>query len=68
MAGKPISELRFPSVGQAAQAHPYFGIDNVPGKLPCTVVSVNRRHGYFTVQFPSGYREAYRVDAKEVSF
>lgn len=62
------SDMTLPVVGQAVQAHPFFGIDNVPGKLPAVVVYVNKAHHYFTVRFASGYCEAFRIGAKEVSY
>ena len=39
---------------------PELGYDNIPDPIPCTVVYVNRKHLYYTVQFVAGYRQAYK--------
>lgn len=37
-----------------------LGYENIPDPIPCTVVYVNRKHLYYTVQFDAGYRQAYK--------
>ena len=49
-----------PQVGDLLMKKPYFGIDNLPDPIPCTVVYVNEAHGFYTVQFDAGYRQAYK--------
>ena len=39
---------------------PELGHDNIPDPIPCTVVYVNEAHGFYTVQFDAGYRQAYK--------
>ena len=52
--------LHGPQVGDRLMEKPYFGIDNLTDPIPCTVVYVNEAHGYYTVQFDAGYRQAYK--------
>ena len=52
--------VRGPQVGDRLIKKPYFGIDNLTDPIPCTVVYVNEAHGYYTVQFDDGYRQAYK--------
>ena len=52
--------VRGPRVGDRLMRKPYFGIDNLPDPIPCTVVYVNEAHGFYTVQFDAGYRQAYK--------
>ena len=49
-----------PQVGDRLMRKPYFGSDNLPDPIPCTVVYVNEEHGFYTVQFDAGYRQAYK--------
>ena len=39
---------------------PELGYDNIPDPIPCTVVYVNKAHGFYTVLFDSGYRQSYK--------
>ena len=39
---------------------PELGYENIPDPIPCTVIYVNRKHLYCTVQFDAGYRQAYK--------
>ena len=52
--------VRGPHVGERLMKKPYFGIDNLDSPIPCTVVYVNHKHLYYTVQFAAGYRQAYK--------
>ena len=52
--------VRGPHVGERLMRKPYFGIDDLKEPIPCTVVYVNEAHGYYTVQFDAGYRQAYK--------
>ena len=52
--------IRGPQVGDRLMRKPYFGIDNLTGPIPCTVVYVNPQHGFYTVQFDAGYRQSYK--------
>ena len=52
--------VRGPQVGDRLMKKPYFGIDNLDGPIPCTVTYVNEAHGFYTVQFDAGYRQAYK--------
>ena len=49
-----------PKIGERLMRKPELGYDNMPGPIPCTVVYVNKAHGFYTVLFDSGYREAYK--------
>ena len=49
-----------PQMGDRLRKKPYFGIDNLEDPIPCTVVYVNEAHGFYTVQFDAGYRQAYK--------
>ena len=55
--------LKGPALGARLMKLPYFGLDNVHAPIPCTVVYVNDAHGYYTVLFDSGYRQAFRFGA-----
>lgn len=60
--------LKPPKIGDRLLHKPFFGIDNLTHPIPCTVVYVNEDHGWYTVQFDAGYRQAYRVfDGMEVA-
>ena len=52
--------VRGPQAGDLLMQKPYFGIDNLEDPIPCTVVYVNEAHGFYTVQFDAGYRQAYK--------
>ena len=52
--------VRGPQVGDRLLKNPHFGIDNLTDPIPCTVVYVNEAHGFYTVQFDAGYRQAYK--------
>ena len=52
--------VRGPQVGDRLIKKPYFGIDKLTARIPCTVVYVNEAHGFYTVQFDAGYRQAYK--------
>lgn len=52
--------IRGPQVGDRLMKKPYFGIDDLKEPIPCTVVYVNAAHGFYTVQFEAGYRQAYK--------
>lgn len=52
--------VRGPQVGDRLMEKPYFGIDDLKDPIPCTVVYVNEKHGFYTVQFDAGYRQAYK--------
>ena len=39
---------------------PELGHDNISDPISCTVVYVNEAHGFYTVQFDAGYRQAYK--------
>ena len=52
--------VRGPQVGARLMTKPYFGIDNLTDPIPCTVTYVNKAHGFYTVQFDAGYRQAYK--------
>jgi|Go1ome_4_1110791.scaffolds.fasta_scaffold05211_8 hypothetical protein len=52
--------LRGPIVGDRLHRVPSIGADGFKACLPCTVVYVNPRHGFYTVRFDLGFREAYR--------
>ena len=39
---------------------PELGYDNIPDPISCTVVYVNKAHGFYTVLFDSGYRQSYK--------
>ena len=49
-----------PKIGERLMRKPELGYDNIPDPIPCTVVYVNRKHLYYTVQFDAGYRQAYK--------
>lgn len=49
-----------PKIGDRLMRKLELGHDNIPESIPCTVVYVNEAHGYYTVLFDSGYREAYQ--------
>ena len=46
--------------GERLMRKPDLGYDNIPDPIPCTVVYVNEAHGFYTVQFEAGYRQAYK--------
>lgn len=52
--------VRGPQVGDRLIKKPYFGIDDLKDPITCTVVYVNEKHGFYTVQFDAGYRQAYK--------
>ena len=52
--------IRGPQVGERLVRKPELGYDKIPDPAPCTVVDVNRKHLYYTVQFDAGYRQAYK--------
>ena len=52
--------VRGPQVGDRLIKKPHFGIDNLTAPIPCTVVYVNKAHGFYTVLFDSGYRQSYK--------
>ena len=52
--------VRGPQVGDRLIKKPYFGIDNLTDPIHCTVVYVNKAHGFYTVQFDAGYRQSYK--------
>ena len=54
------TEVRYPQPGSRLTKIPEFGRDNILKPIPCTVVYVNKAHGYYTVQFGAGYRQAYK--------
>ena len=49
-----------PKIGERLMRKPELGYDNSPDPIPCTVVYVNEAHGFYTVQFDAGYRQAYK--------
>lgn len=53
------ASLHGPRLGDRLLEKPFFGIDNLDRPLPCTVVYVNQRHGWYTVHFDAGYRQSY---------
>lgn len=53
--------LRLPAVGERRLERPFFGLDNLTRTIPCTVIYVNEAHGWYTVRFDAGYREAYHT-------
>ena len=52
--------IRGPQVGERLMRKPELGYENIPDPIPCTVIYVNRKHLYCTVQFDAGYRQAYK--------
>ena len=52
--------IRGPRVGDRLMKTPELGYENIKGTIPCTVVYVNEAHGFYTVQFDAGYRQAYK--------
>ncbi len=52
--------IRGPQVGERLMRKSELGYENIPDPIPCTVVYVNRKHLYYTVQFDAGYRQAYK--------
>ena len=40
---------------------PHFGIDTLPGPIPCKVEFVNEPHGFYVARFAAGYRESFRI-------
>lgn len=51
--------LTGPRVGDRLMKKPHFGIDSVPAPIPCTVIYVNKAHGFYTVLFDVGYRQSF---------
>ena len=49
-----------PKIGDRLMRKPELGYDNIPDPIPCTVVYVNKAHGFSTVLFDSGYRQSYK--------
>ena len=45
---------------------PELGHDNIPDPIPCTVTYVNEAHGFYTVQFEAGYRQAFRLENSHI--
>lgn len=56
--GAPI---RIPSLGDILMKKPHFGIDSLPGPIPCKVEFVNEPHGFYVARFAAGYRESFRI-------
>ena len=55
--GTPVNG---PKIGERLMRKPELGYDNIPDPIPCTVYYVNRAHGFYTVRFAAGYRQAFR--------
>ena len=49
-----------PKIGERLMRKPELGYDNIPDPISCTVVYVNKAHGFYTVLFDSGYRQSYK--------
>ena len=49
-----------PKICERLMRKPELGYDNIPDPIPCTVVYVNKAHGFYTVQFDAGYRQSYK--------
>ena len=49
-----------PKIGARLMRKPELGHDHIPDPIPCKVVYVNEAHGFYTVQFDAGYRQAYK--------
>ena len=56
--GAPI---RAPKPGGRLMKKPHFGIDSLPGPIPCKVEFVNEPHGFYVARFAAGYRESFRI-------
>ena len=54
------SVIRGPKIGDRLMRKPELGYDNIPDPIPCTVAYVNESHGFYTVRFDAGYRQAYK--------
>ena len=54
------STVNGPKIGERLMRKPELGHDDLPAPIPCKVVYVNEVHGFYTVKFDAGYRQAYK--------